>query len=185
MATSTPWGAAQYSKHYARGIVSYNTAGHGGFHVSSKLNMKIPDFMRAKDGWYEEDCEWAKVAVIFPEFFDAKTVAAAKESLKNWDYKAYEKLYNIKLKAGESREKDEETFKKRHANNYMVMSASRESNSDKMVKCFAGRGGRVNVGGSSLYPEACKTFLVPVKEYEKRGPFGFVINEKKHKEVAE
>ena len=71
MATSTPWGPSQGSNKIATGIMFYHTARHGGVHLSPKRNAQVPDYMRAADGWYEEDCEWAIAAVVFmDEFLD-------------------------------------------------------------------------------------------------------------------
>ena len=74
--TSTPWGTAQSAMRFARGLISYSTAGHGGLHVSSGLLARIPEYMRQAavygggvNGWFEEDCESAIVIVCLPEFF--------------------------------------------------------------------------------------------------------------------
>lgn len=185
MATSTPWGSSQYSKVYTKGITFYGTAGHGGFHVSSKFNEKIPAYMREANGWYEEDCDWAKVAVCFPEFF-ADQKAHAKKTLADWCYEEYEKFYGVKLKAGESYTKDKARFYKKHANDYISMSAWgdwHEAVPKGFVGVFAGRGGRSNEGYGA-FPADSKYFLVPEKEYEKRKDFGFIVNPAKHKEVA-
>ena len=47
----------------------HHTAGHGGIKLSEAYNDKIPSALRAKDGWYEEDCDWAIVAVAYPRHF--------------------------------------------------------------------------------------------------------------------
>ena len=69
MATQTPWGAAQSSKKLAVGVMVYGTASHGGIHLSTKKNALVHYVWRDLDGWYEEDCGWAIVAVTFPELF--------------------------------------------------------------------------------------------------------------------
>ncbi len=84
MATSTPWGAAQTTQHITRGIVSYSTASHGGYHVSKTLNQQIPDYFRDTEGWYEEDCDWAIVVLFFPAHFEPKHYVAAVQSLQQW-----------------------------------------------------------------------------------------------------
>src|SRR3990172_8281799 len=67
MATSTPWGTAQQSHQLAPGIMQYYTAGHGGIHLSQgRLKGLPPEFLgwdgkNGQGGWYEEDCEAAKV----------------------------------------------------------------------------------------------------------------------------
>jgi hypothetical protein len=66
MATSTPWGAAQDTRRVTRGVNIYQTAGHGGVHVSPTILATFPAHFRTTDtflgpnhpGWYEEDCDW-------------------------------------------------------------------------------------------------------------------------------
>ena len=74
--TSTPWGEAQSATYFAKGLIMYSTASHGGFHVSNGLLKRIPDYLQTADayasgtaGWYEEDCASAIVIVCLPEFF--------------------------------------------------------------------------------------------------------------------
>jgi hypothetical protein len=184
----TPWGASQYSSAYGEGITFHGTAGHGGFKVERALNAKIPAYMRAAGGWYEEDCEWAKVAVVFPERFDAETATAAKKSLADYDYKAYEKFYGIVLKPGESYEKDKEAAQEKFKNHYQTLSAFGDWHPQVpkgFVVVFAGKGGRLPNG---MFPDNCKHFLVKATEYEKRQVgvgTGFVVNPKRHKEVPD
>ena len=102
MGTSTPWGTAQHAKRYARGIIFYETAGHGGIHVSPGRNMQVPEALRIEDGWYEEDCDWALVVVAFPQFFDAEDYASATEAVKNWHPARYEKHFDVELRPDES-----------------------------------------------------------------------------------
>lgn len=69
MTVMTPWGAAQTSRTYAEGIVFHATASHGGFHLDAERNARIPEEWRRVDGWYEEDGDWAAVALAFPDLF--------------------------------------------------------------------------------------------------------------------
>jgi len=101
MATNTPWGAAQHSEKIARGIMLYSTAGHGGIHLSPTVNSKMPEALRIEDGWYEEDCDWALVALAFPQFF-IKDYANAVSAAKNWHPDRYEKYFGIVLEAKDS-----------------------------------------------------------------------------------
>ena len=110
MATSTPWGAAQYSKKYARGIIFYSTAGHGGFHLSPTVNSKVPEALRIEDGWYEEDCDWALVFVSFPEIFK-KEYANAIQAVRDWHPDRYEKHFGVELRPDESYMKRRELAK--------------------------------------------------------------------------
>lgn len=87
--TSTPWGTAQSATYFGRGIIMYSTAGHGGIHVSASLLRQIPEYLRiadkyadGKQGWFEEDCAWAIVVLVFPERFTLKWRLAALETMQ-------------------------------------------------------------------------------------------------------
>lgn len=83
----TPWGKAQTIDKIAEGITHVTTASHGGIHLSPKRQKQMPAKYRetfAGGPWYEEDCDWARVAVTFPDCFTAAVVKAAKESLERW-----------------------------------------------------------------------------------------------------
>jgi hypothetical protein len=68
----SPWGYIQDVEKIADGIWSVSTAGHGGIKLDRKHNAAMPDYMRSPGGWYEEDCQWALVALVFPAAFVAK-----------------------------------------------------------------------------------------------------------------
>lgn len=80
----TPWGASDYAKPYGEGITLYGTPSHGGFKVSDELlaTMK-PEVVACVDkgGWFEEDCDWAFVALSFPDRFAADEIANAHRCL--------------------------------------------------------------------------------------------------------
>ncbi len=65
--SSTPWGPAQQASILAPGIVAVSTASHGGIWLSPESQVRIPAGIRPMNGrcWYEEDCEWALVFVLF------------------------------------------------------------------------------------------------------------------------
>lgn len=70
----TPWGPSQTSEEIAPGIVRHNTASHGGYYLSPERVAEMPMALRsfkpfAGSNWYEEDCDWAVVALAFPQFF--------------------------------------------------------------------------------------------------------------------
>ena len=54
----TPWGTAQRVDYITPWLTQVFTAGHGGFKVDRKHNALIVQSLRAKGGWYEEDCDW-------------------------------------------------------------------------------------------------------------------------------
>lgn len=165
--TSTPWGTAQYAYRYMRGVTFYGTAGHGGFKVSEKLNATMPAHLRIDDGWYEEDCDWSKVALAFPALFSAHEVAEASSSLASFEPTKWEAHFGRALLPGESSAKDEVAFKAAHANDYVVISALNVG--DGKVKVCATRGGDRNSDDQ-------KWFVVTSADYDARTRFGFVVN---------
>jgi len=123
--TSTPWGISDHSQKITRGIVRYSTPGHGGFHVSPTMNERIPDCLRQStakgDGWYEEDCEWAKIAIAFPQFFNRPgDQEQAKQTLAAYFPDAFEAYYKRELQPGESYEKDRRRFEAENLNRFVV-----------------------------------------------------------------
>lgn len=85
----TIWGFSDYEKKYADGITFYSTPSHGGFHLSkerlSKINPAAFEIeIWGRDmaaGWFEEDCNWAFVALAYPEYFSAENVIGAKNTI--------------------------------------------------------------------------------------------------------
>ena len=96
----TPWGPAQSITLVGRvsrigeegqmdardrTIFFVSTASHGGYYVPKGIVSRIPAHRQAAAAryapplWYEEDCEWASVALAFPEYFppDAQAHASA------------------------------------------------------------------------------------------------------------
>lgn len=67
MTASTSWGPSQLATVYAEGIVSHTTAGHCGFHLSGERNLRVSPLLRKSSPWYEEDAEWAIVAITFTD----------------------------------------------------------------------------------------------------------------------
>ncbi|MDP3613702.1 MAG: hypothetical protein Q8R98_17830 [Rubrivivax sp.] len=179
--TSSPWGAVDHAKEYAPGIWSVSTSSHGGFRLSDARNAAVPDYWRAADGWYEEDCMWAVVCAVWPEAFTETWRQQADVSLRNWQPDGYEAFYGVVLKAGESHKKDERAFWLQHADDYIARSAfgdQWEWVPQGFVGVCAGRGRREPCGS----PVEERWFLVPEPEY-RTGPFGLVINRERHAEI--
>lgn len=188
--TRTPWGQSQGGTVYVeKGIYKHHTAGHGGFKVYKNLNDLIPEPYRNDDGWYEEDSEWAKVAVSFPAYFSEREVRLATETVKNWDPDAYEAVTGEVLADGESFKKDERLFKERHVNDWLVISAIGETNDDgeDHVRCVATIGGKLsrNEPDVGWIEEEHATFSVPPEEYRNRGRYGFAIDPVRHPRLDE
>lgn len=187
--TRTPWGTADHSEEYVDGITFHGTPSHGGFKVKCKLNRQIPDYMRCGDGWYEEDCDWAIVATVFPIAFCRpgktaeevnKTLASAQDTLRNWHPEAFERFYGRELAAGESYVKDQRTFERDHAADLIVTSARGDWAADVPAGMV---GVTATIGGKRDGRSVARHFLVPAAEYEGRGRFGFVIDGTRHVET--
>ena len=175
--TPTPWGVAQVSRVYAPGIAQHFTAGHGGFGLDPDRNAVVHALYRAGVGWYEEDVEWAKVAVSFPDLFTAFERDCADRTLRDAEPDAYELVNGLVLVPGASREKDARRFAREHAQDWIVVSAITSRQHPGFVECVATRGG-------ARRPAAEEgRFLVAAAIYEV-GPFGFVIDETRDEAYA-
>lgn len=173
----TPWGTADSVHHMAPGIVSVSTPGHGGVKLSPERNRKIPTALRQASGWYEEDCEVYIPMMHYPEAFvrDGQTVEEIREFGKqgviNWFPNEYETAFNTTLARGQSRSKDEQTWRKLHEDDEIAVSASSIPDSD-MVKVTVCRGGRDEHG---RYMSDEREILVPKDDYDNpefRHPLG-------------
>ena len=90
----SPWGPIESTETIADGITFISTASHGGIRLSQWRHeivlRAIPAWETFAGGrWYEEDCDWAVVALIFPEKFptktkDARTMVRALAKLPRW-----------------------------------------------------------------------------------------------------
>ena len=174
MSIHTPWGESQSVKHIADGIVSVSTASHGGYILSDERNRQMPDCLRIDEGWYEEDCDWALVAVAFPQFFEKKDVECATSTLRNLLPDQYEKHTGKVLVSGESREKDRRAWQEAHRNDYVVGAAWGDWHhavpKEHVAVCAWLPGRR----------ETEAYFIVPADEYEQRIGFGFVVDPSRH-----
>lgn len=170
---NTPWGASQCVTVYADGVLSHSTAGHGGFHLDAAHNAKVHPALRARGGWYEEDCAWATVAQAFPELFTDLERRCADQTIRDWYPDAWETIHGRPLLPGESREKDRQAFERDHASDWIVISAIRSDHHRGMTECVA------TLGGDRRAAEQ-RRYLVPSDEYH-LGRFGFVINEARHR----
>lgn len=161
---SSPWGKPDGGALLAEGITSINTPGHGGIHLSRARQRLMPDYFKAEcaDGsFYEEDCCWCVVGIVFPEAFDEAGQTAAKDTLRNWFPALYERHYGVTLQPGESSKKDEQTFERETADKYTVRAAWgdwEETTPEGFVTVCATR----KADGPNA-PE--KHFLIPSAEY--------------------
>lgn len=76
----SPWGAIDLIEQLGRGVFCVSTASHGGIYLAPDRRAHMPASLVALDapggrgraraaGWYEEDCDWARVALAFPDLF--------------------------------------------------------------------------------------------------------------------
>ena len=76
----SPWGAIQDAKQEMPGVWKVYTASHGGYILSAERFAAMPAAckinMYGGGKCFEEDCEWALVAVAFPEEFFAVNPSA-------------------------------------------------------------------------------------------------------------
>jgi len=176
MSASTPWGGSQMAVVYAEGVVAHMTAGHGGFHLSSDRNARVHPLMRKEVPWYEEDCEWAIVAISFPELFTGYERSLAEKTIRNTWPDAWEVIQGCVLAEGESWAMDRRAFDERHAADFVVTSAIFSNQHSGMTEVVA------VVGGTRRADNDERRFLVPSAEYAGRGRFGFVIDPSRHVE---
>lgn len=78
MGIETPWGRSQSSEPLCPGVAFHSCAGHGGYSVTPEVLATWPEGLRehpayAGPGWYEEDQDWAIVALAMPEHFNDKS----------------------------------------------------------------------------------------------------------------
>lgn len=178
----TPWGHSDHVNVIADGIESHSTPSHGGLWLSNERLKKMPDIVAEANGngrWFEEDSDWALVAVSFPECFNSDTVNNAKEAVKNWHPNVYESLYDIVLEPGESREKDRLLFEEENKDNLVAVSAVIDILDNTMVCVMATVGGERT---HKSYSQA-RYFVVPLEDYRSTPLNKYVVDESSAQEV--
>ncbi|WP_018185993.1 hypothetical protein [Microbacterium sp. 77mftsu3.1] len=145
----TPWGPAQHASREADGIVFVPTAGHGGYKLSKERNAAIPPAYRNASGWYDEDDDRAIVDfyhhdALFNRPQDAGTPRGERltyldQALRDRYPAQWERVNGRKLEAGESRTKDEQTWRDDNADEYVVVSHRIVSTSPDLVEVTARR----------------------------------------------
>lgn len=121
---NTPWGVSQGGTLYAEGVTGHSTAGHGGFGLSNEQNRNVHPMLRSAGGWYEEDADWAIVAITFPHLFTAFERCCAERAIKDSWPDAWEAIFGTILAPSESHEKDRRAFEAEHAADWIVISAT-------------------------------------------------------------
>jgi hypothetical protein len=173
MSATTPWGSSQLATIYGPGVIAHSTASHGGFYLSADRNRLIDPALRKDTRWYEEDSEWAIVALTCPDLFTAYERKCADEMIRHSWPDTWERIHGRTLAPGDSRLRDRRTFEHAHAEDWVVISAIYSVQHAGMTEAVATLGGLRGAGAE-------RRFLVPSDEYGTRGPFGFVIDEARH-----
>ena len=78
------------ARRFAEGVFFVSTPSHGGFKLEAKHNLLIPAAFRREGGWYEEDCDAAIPMFFMPLLFKPEQVHEARQSLRNWHWRAWE-----------------------------------------------------------------------------------------------
>lgn len=170
---NTPWGPSQGAVRYGEGVVFHTTSGHGGFHLAADRNARVHPLLRNAGGWYEEDSDWAAVAVALPDLFTGFECRQAEETLRHSWPDAWEAIHGRELMPGESHVRDGEAFARAHAEDWVVISAIYSDHQRGFTEVVATQGGRREANAEE------RRFLVHSGEY-KVGRFGFVIDEACH-----
>jgi len=82
--TYSPWGRPDECDEIAPGIWRVFTPSHGGFIISQQRRDRMPPVLRdfqtfAGGNSYEEDCDWAIVALAYPDHFTREQLACARQ----------------------------------------------------------------------------------------------------------
>ena len=119
----SPWGVIDDVTPVAVGIDQVGTPGHGGVQHSTERNRAVDEAWRRPGGWYEEDCEWAIVAMAFPDAFPPAYRRDAVSTARNYFPDEYEAVTGETIRPGESHARDEATFFAEHANDWVTTAA--------------------------------------------------------------
>jgi hypothetical protein len=176
---NTPWGKSDSSRQIVRGIMFYDTASHGGYHLSKLMNLRIPSYMRNENGWYEEDCEAAKVHICLSEFFPDHWFPTAMKTLKDYFPGAYEILTGETVKPEESWKRMQEMEPIIYAEKLVVRTAWGDWH-EKVPKGFVGVCATLGKHGRDF--SQGRYFLVPAEEYRKSRDH-FVVDPTRHQEI--
>lgn len=177
--TTSPWGKVQCLYTLAPGIYSVSTARHGGIKLDREHNARMPDGMRCRGGWYEEDCDWCLPFVVFQAEIMAgqdngacRAILAGEhiKTFREWHPSAFEAWFDVELKLGESYIRDKALWDEEHKADYVVFSAS--GSWHKTVP-----DGFVGVLAKNPATTDVIRKLIPAQEYSECGRFSFVVAE--------
>jgi hypothetical protein len=98
-----------------------STPSHGGIYLHPHANAQVHPAWRTPSGWYEEDCEWACVAITFPAWFSPKERTAAHTTAKNGYPDEYTAVTGLPVTQTESYVLRERDFRRTHQTNLKVV----------------------------------------------------------------
>ncbi len=176
----SPWGAVDHGIRFAEGVFFVSTPSHGGFKLEAKHNVLIPASFRRERGWYEEDCDAAIVVCFMPLLFKPGEVLSARQSLRNWHWRAWEAHFGEIVPLADSPCKAQSMFVQEHANDLLVVSACGDWHS-AVPKGMVGV--TATIQGSREPGSKQRHFLVSKAEYdtrEKNPGSIFVIDPARH-----
>ncbi len=98
----TPWGVADTAREITAGIWSVGTREHGGIYISDERLKELHPAWRGFAGmaesyqWFEEDQDWAIVALCFPDHFSDYLIYCAFKCVRTIQYsKAPQRLISF------------------------------------------------------------------------------------------
>ena len=150
----------------------------------------MPAFKTFAGGpWFEEDCDWCAVALVFAAEFAAAhpgrdVIEDAKRTLRDYQPDVYEAFYGVTLQPGQSRARDERAWWEANKTRLIAVSACGDWHKDcpaGMVLVSACVGGRH--WQTYQYCGEMRQFLVPADDYQNRSPFGFAFDEGRYAEL--
>ncbi len=190
----SPWGAVQHEAEIAPGITQVSTASHGGIFITPERNARVHGAWRRKGGWYEEDCDWAIVAITFPEHFQEPMPEGSKHTgqthaeyartvLWDWLPDEYAKVFGTKVPATESYTLRRRALAAGVMNDLRVASAwgpngdghGRTRVPDGWLGVMARKGGRFGANGQHH-----EWHLVPAADYDEADEAGVVVDPARH-----
>jgi hypothetical protein len=176
----SPWGKVDGHCPFGDlGLHHHSTPGHGGIYVPDEMLARMPAPYR--DGnWYEEDCEWAKVALSFPSGLTAKQLECARNTAINWFPHEFMQVTGETLRNEQSHVLMREHLRDYCKDKHVVVSATCGTPFNGYapvpkgwVGCFAVLGGRDDRGGYD--DSTARYLLISEAEYATRTSFGFII----------
>lgn len=178
----TPWGPSQNIKDLAPGIQEVSTRSHGGYKLDRKRNAQVPEVFRQPGGWYEEDCDYAIVVLMFPDAFKEEPALAqkredARQSLRDYYPDEYTTAFGEVIPTQDSWVLRERAALEAARGKLIVMAAWGDWNPGVPT----GMVGVVARVDGKQPPD--RWFLVPAGEYTKENRMCFVIDPERHKEV--